>query len=197
MVRVHAMKYQKKIKSYLDELVVAIQRLDASEIDRFIEILAAARDNHRNIFIFGNGGSGATASHFVCDFNKGASYQREKRFKMICLNDNMPTLLAYANDVSYNDVFVEQLTNFLEPEDVVIAISGSGNSENVLRAIRYANEHGATTVGLCGYNGGKLALEAKFKVHVNLNDMEKCEDIHMILDHLSSTILKDPAPSTK
>ena len=99
----------------------------------------------------GNGGSGASASHAAGDLNKGVSYGREKRFRVISLNDNLATLTAYANDVSYVDVFVEQLKNFLRPGDLVIAISGSGNSPNVLKAIEYANQQGAITVGLTGF----------------------------------------------
>ena len=183
------MKHSRQIREYLDDLCQAIHRLDVGELDAFIELLVEARDDCRSIYIFGNGGSAATASHFACDFNKGASYGRERRFRMICLNDNLPTLMAYANDVSYDDIFVEQLANFLEPQDLVIGISGSGNSENVIRAIRYANEHQAITVGLCGFDGGRLAQEAQFKVHAELHDMAKTEDIHMIVDHMCSSII--------
>lgn len=173
-----------KINGYLTSLQACIDNLDRAEIESFMKVLLSARDNGKHIFIMGNGGSASTASHFCCDFNKGMSYQQDKKFKMICLNDNVATMLAYANDVSYENVFVEQLKNFLQEGDVVIGISGSGNSKNVLRAIEYANMKGAITVGLTGYNGGILKQIAKCSVNANVNDMQISEDIHMMLCHL-------------
>ena len=119
----------------------------------------------------GNGGSGSTASHFACDINKGSCFELNKKFKVICLNDNMPTILAYANDLSYDKIFVEQLKNFLQEGDVVIGISGSGNSETVLQAVSYAKEHGARTVGLSGFDGGTLARIADVPLIAAINDM--------------------------
>ncbi len=172
------------INGYFERLKNTVDKLDRNEIEQFIKVLFTARDNGNNIFIMGNGGSASTASHFCCDFNKGMSYGKDKRFKLICLNDNVATMLAYANDISYSDVFVEQLKNFVKKDDVVIGISGSGNSENVIRAIDYANETGAITVGLTGYSGGKLKQKASISVNTNINDMQISEDIHMILCHL-------------
>ena len=146
---------EKSINNYFDRLKSAIDKLDRRELSTFINTLLTARDNDKHIYIMGNGGSASTASHFVCDFNKGMSYKQDKKFKMICLNDNVATMLAYSNDVGYDDVFVEQLKNFLQKGDVVIGISGSGNSKNILKAIEYANSHGAITVGLTGYDGGE------------------------------------------
>jgi D-sedoheptulose 7-phosphate isomerase len=139
----------------------------------------------------GNGGSAATASHFACDFNKGASYGYgdKNRFKFICLNDNMASLMAYANDVGYEEIFVEQLKNFFNPQDVVIGISGSGNSVNILKAIEYANANNGITIALTGYNGGKLKSIAKYGVHVNIDDMQIVEDLHMTMDHLSMKMI--------
>jgi D-sedoheptulose 7-phosphate isomerase len=137
----------------------------------------------------GNGGSGSTASHVACDLNKGVSYGRQKRFRVISLNDNLPTLTAYANDVSYEDVFVEQLRNFLCPGDLVVGISGSGNSPNVLNAIAFANSLGAHTVGLCGFNGGKLAPMVKTPIIAPVHDMQKAEDVHLILLHAVMQVL--------
>jgi D-sedoheptulose 7-phosphate isomerase len=117
--------------------------------------------------------------------NKGCGYGREQRFRMMCLNDNIPTLLAYANDVGYEDIFVEQLKNFLEEGDVVIAISGSGNSKNVVKAIEYANSKGAITVGLVGYSGGKLLNLVQIPLHIPVNDMQIAEDIHMMVVHMT------------
>jgi D-sedoheptulose 7-phosphate isomerase len=179
------------ISGYLSKLKSTIDKLNIDEINTFINLLLDARESGKQIFIMGNGGSGATASHFCCDFNKGASYEvkNEKRFKFICLNDNVATMLAYTNDVGYDEVFVEQLKNFYNQGDVVIGISGSGNSMNVLRAIEYANAHEGVTIGITGYSGGKLKSLAKYSVHVNIDDMQIAEDLHMVLDHLSMQVI--------
>jgi D-sedoheptulose 7-phosphate isomerase len=132
----------------------------------------------------GNGGSGSTASHFACDINKGCCLDLEKKFKMLCLNDNLPTLLALANDVSYDSVFVEQMKNFFNSGDVVIGISGSGNSENVLQAITYAKTMGGRTVGFSGFSGGKLSQIVDIAFVAEIDDMQKVEDVHMIVVHM-------------
>jgi D-sedoheptulose 7-phosphate isomerase len=139
----------------------------------------------RNIFVMGNGGSGATASHWAGDVNKGCSLHLEKKFKMICLNDNIPMMMAYANDISYDDIFVEPMKNFYRPGDLAIGISGSGNSKNVLKAIEYANKNQGRTVGLCGYEGGKLHDMVDIPLLARVNDMQKIEDVHMIVVHIS------------
>ncbi len=180
---------RKEINSYFDKLKTAIDLLDRSEIENFINILINARNNNKRIYIMGNGGSGASAGHFCCDFNKGMSYGRDKRFRMFCLNDNISTMMAYANDVSYEDIFVEQLKNFLEKDDVVIAISGSGNSKNVIKAIEYANKFGGITIGLTGFDGGKLKQIARYSVNTNVNDMQITEDLHMMLCHMIYSVL--------
>lgn len=141
------------------------------------------------IFVFGNGGSAATASHFATDLNKGISYGLEKRFRVMALTDNFSTVSAYSNDTSYDDVFVEQMKNFIKPGDLVIGISGSGNSKNVLNAVEYANSRGNITVGITGYDGGKLRQIAKHSVNANIKDMQISEDIHMILGHLTMKVL--------
>jgi D-sedoheptulose 7-phosphate isomerase len=142
----------------------------------------------------GNGGSAATASHFAGDFNKGLSWNKKKRFKFICLNDNTPTVMAYANDVSYESVFAEPLKNFFQTGDLIIGISGSGNSKNVLNAIEWGNKNGGTTIGLSGYNGGKLKEIAMHSVHINVDDMQITEDLHMVLDHCIMKILYNYLP---
>ena len=174
---------------YCKSLQQAIDTIPADAAVRFLELLERAYQEGHQVFLMGNGGSGANASHAAGDLNKGASYGREKRFRALCLNDNVATLTAYANDVSYVDVYVEQLKNFLQAGDLVIAISGSGNSPNILRAIEYANQKGAVTVGLTGFNGGKLAGLAQLPVHIPVNDMQKVEDIHMMLFHAAMQIL--------
>lgn len=177
------------INNYISNLQNCLDRLDRNEVDSFIKILLQARDEDRTIFIMGNGGSASTASHFCCDFNKGMSYQQDKKFKLICLNDNVATMLAYANDVDYGNVFIEQLKNFFKPGDVVIGISGSGNSKNVLQAIEYANKNSGITIGLTGYNGGTLKQISKYSVNANIDDMQISEDIHMMLCHMTYSIL--------
>lgn len=176
----------KKINNYFEKLKNTLDNLDRGEIETFIKVLNQARENGNNIFIMGNGGSAATASHFVCDFNKGASYKHDdkKRLKFICLNDNTAINMAYANDVSYDDIFVEPMKNFFNKGDVVIGISGSGNSKNVVKAVEYANQNGGISVGLTGYSGGKLKQICKYSVNANIDDMQISEDIHMILCHL-------------
>ncbi|MCR4881805.1 MAG: SIS domain-containing protein [bacterium] len=182
---------KEKINNYLSRLKNTLDNLSREEIETFINVLNEAREQGRTIFIMGNGGSAATASHYVCDFNKGASYMHndKKRFKFICLNDNVASMMAYANDVSFEDIFVEQLKNYFNKGDVVIGISGSGNSKNVLNAIEYANQNGGITVGLTGYNGGKLKQMAKYSVNTNIDDMQISEDVHMIFDHMIIKIL--------
>ncbi len=177
------------MENYFSELKSVIDNLDRNEIETFINVMLNARNNGKNIYIMGNGGSGATASHFCCDFNKGMSYTKDKKFKMICLNDNVSTMLAYSNDVGYDFVFVEQLKNFVKEGDIVIGISGSGNSKNVLNAIDYANKKGAITIGLTGYNGGVLKQITKYSVNANVNNMQITEDIHMMICHMIYDIL--------
>ena len=178
------MNFLDDIEDYFSMLKGAIEAVDRESINTVINLLQKAYQEERQVFIMGNGGSASTASHFACDFNKGLSYGKRKRFKVISLNDNLPILLAYANDVSYENVFVEQLKNFFNPKDCVIGISGSGNSRNVIKAIEYANQNGGITIGFCGYSGGKLKEAAQFCVHVPINDMQISEDLHMIMTHL-------------
>ncbi len=169
---------------YRKELIDTIQSIDLGRVEQAIEWLRDARANDRHIFVCGNGGSASTASHFACDIVKGASYQREKRFRIMALTDSLPTLTAYSNDVSYDCVFAEQLKNFAQPGDIVIAISGSGNSPNVLRAVEYANSAGCRTIALTGRDGGKLAPLAALNIHVPVPHMGRIEDAHMIVCHM-------------
>lgn len=171
---------------YIERLRQALDTFPHEQLEAIVEVFLAALRNKRTIFVMGNGGSGATASHWVCDMNKGCSYGREHRFRMVCLNDNIPTILAYGNDVGYEDIFVEQLKNFLEEGDVVIAISGSGNSKNVVKAIEYAKSKGAITVGLVGYSGGKLLDLVQIPLHIQVEDMQIVEDVHMMVVHMTT-----------
>ncbi len=171
-------------ETYLTGLRAVLDRFDVDAFDGIVRmILAAYAEDHR-IFIMGNGGSGATASHFACDLNKGCCMDLDRKFKVICLNDNVPTMLALANDVSFDAVFDNQLRNFFDAGDLVIGISGSGNSENVLRAVGYAAAHGGRTIGLTGFSGGRLAGMVDVAFVAPVADMQKVEDLHMIVVHM-------------
>lgn len=170
--------------SYREKLIETLNGLDLTKVDQAIAWLAEARDAGRTIFMTGNGGSAASASHFVCDMLKGASYKQDKRFRIMALHDNMPTLTAYSNDVDYHDAALEQLKNFAQPGDVIIAISGSGNSPNVLRAIEYANGLGCRTIGFTGRDGGKLGPLVQLQIHTPEPHMGRIEDAHMIALHM-------------
>ena len=185
------MNYINEITAYFERLKVAIDKISKEELNNLMDTLEQARTEGHTIFVMGNGGSAATASHFCCDFNKGISEMQGKKFKFICLNDNVPTMTAYANDRSYGQIFVGPLRNFLNKGDYVIGISGSGNSGNVINALEYANSHGATTIGLTGFNGGKILKICKLNVHIPINDMQITEDLHMILDHCMMKILSN------
>ena len=181
--------YTQDIAADFQRLKSTVDRLSLTDINQVMSVLEQAREAGRMIFIMGNGGSAATASHYVCDFNKGVSLNQEKKYKFLCLNDNMPSMMAYANDLSYDGIFVNALNTYFQPGDVVIGISGSGNSTNVLRAIEYANRHGGITIGLSGYDGGKLKQMARYNIHVPADDMQITEDLHMVLDHCMMKIL--------
>lgn len=172
------------LERYKASVLQVIQSIDLEKIRQVIEVLAEARENGRRIFVCGNGGSASTASHFACDMVKGASFNRSKRFRIMALTDSLPTLTAYTNDVGYECVFVEQLKNFAEPGDVVMAISGSGNSPNVLRALEYGNSIGCTTIALSGRDGGKLGPLANLHVCAAHPHMGRIEDAHMIAAHM-------------
>ena len=171
-------------EEYKAQLVDTIQSLDTAAVQRAIEALAKARDEGRHIFTCGNGGSASAASHFATDMVKGASFGREKRFRIMALTDSLPTLTAYSNDVSYDCVFAEQLKNFAEAGDVLIAISGSGNSPNVLCAVEYAKSIGCRTIALSGRDGGKLGPMADINLQVKHPHMGRIEDAHLIMLHM-------------
>ena len=153
-------------------------------MNEVIGLFKDARAAGRTIFVAGNGGSASTASHLACDIVKGASFQRESRFRIMALTDNLATITAYSNDVGYDCVFTEQLKNFAQPGDVFMAISGSGNSPNVVNAVEYANSAGCKTVALTGRDGGKLGKAAQLNVQVPVPHMGRIEDAHMIICHM-------------
>ncbi len=166
---------------YIDLVKSTLDALDPKALEALVEAFHTTYEKGGNIYTMGNGGSGASASHAAGDFLKGASYVLDKRFKMICLNDNLPSMMAIANDIGWESIFVEPLKNFLSPNDLVIGISGSGNSKNVVNALEYANAQGATTVAMSGFKGGKISEIATINVHAPVMDMEVTEDVHMVI----------------
>lgn len=169
---------------YRKRLLAALDTVDLDRVQALIEVFARARAEGHQIFVFGNGGSAATANHFACDIVKGASFARPQRFRILSLSEQVPTLTAYSNDVGYEAVFVEPLKNFARPGDVAMAISGSGNSENVIQAIDYANSIGCYTVGLSGFDGGRLHPIVDLGVHVPEDHMGRVEDAHFVICHM-------------
>jgi D-sedoheptulose 7-phosphate isomerase len=145
-------------------------------------------ERQNTIYIFGNGGSSATASHFQNDFNKGVSEHTEKKFNFLCLNDNVATVMAVANDIGFEEVFKFQLEGHLKRGDLIVAISGSGNSANVINAVEYAKSLGHKIIGLTGFSGGKLKKLSDVSLHAPINSMQVTEDIHMIFDHLMMSV---------
>jgi len=178
------------IDKYLKELEQVVRELSRADIEAVAERLMQAWRERRQVFILGNGGSAATASHMMNDLNKYVSVPGRRRFRALAITDNLPWLTAVGNDQSYAEVFVEPLQNFLQPGDVVIAISASGNSPNVVRAVEYAQAHGAAVIGLCGRPGGKLAQLADLRVSVPSDRIGQQEDGHLIVNHTLAFALR-------
>lgn len=174
---------------YFNKLNKAIQKLKHKNIQEIIDVIYAAYKKDKQIFILGNGGSATTASHFACDLGKGTLKNiyddNEKRFRAISLTDNVATLMALGNDLLFEDVFSQQLKNLINKGDVVIGISASGNSSNVIKAIEYSKKCGAITIGFLGFRaGGKLSRLVDYKIIVQDNNYGRIEDIHLMLGHL-------------
>ena len=163
----------------------------AGDIIKAADIIAGAFKKGGKLLICGNGGSASTASHFTSDLAKGTIVEGVPRFKALSLADNIPQMLAWGNDSCYENIFVEQLKNLFEPGDVVLGISGSGNSENVLRAIKYARENDGVTVGITGFDGGKIKDMVDLCLIVPVHNMQKTEDVHMLIDHLTTLMIKE------
>lgn len=178
-----------EFKLYFSRIAETLDKLDIQAIEQLVEWLLRARERENTVFIFGNGGSAATASHVTGDFLKGISYELDKRFRVMCLSDNISAVTAISNDLGYETIFIEQLKVFLKKYDLVIGISGSGNSANVVRAMEYARTKGALTVAMCGYKGGKIKELADLVIHVPIHDMEITEDIHIIIFHAVKQVL--------
>lgn len=170
--------------NYLSRLARVLESLDRSQIDNAIQLIADTWQAGKQIITLGNGGSSLTALHFINDWNKSIFMASGKPFRGRSLVDNMGVVMAYGNDTSFEEIFIEQLKNVMQAGDLVLAISGSGNSENVIRAVDYANENGAVTLGLCGYRGGKLKERARHIVWADVDDMQLSEDVHFFFGHI-------------
>jgi D-sedoheptulose 7-phosphate isomerase len=169
---------------YLNKLAQFLKTVNREQVDDAVRVIDNAWKSGKQIITLGNGGSALTALHFINDWNKSIYLSTKIPFRGRSLVDNMGLVLSYSNDISFEDVFVEQLKNILEPGDLVLAISGSGNSKNVIRAIDYANQNKAVTLGLCGYRGGKLMEIAQHVVWANIDDMQIAENMHAIFGHI-------------
>lgn len=185
-------------RSYVEDYLAEVKRLLdsmeqdlANELDKLATMLVTARENKNTIFLMGNGGSAATASHAAQDLAKCTIAEGLPRFRVVSLTDSVSSMLAWANDNGYEEIFIEQLKNLMEPGDVVIGISGSGNSMNVIKAIEYANKNGGHTVGISGYSGGKLLKCAQENIHIPSSNMQRVEDLHLMVLHLLISILRD------
>ncbi len=177
------------LNDYFERVSETLKHVDTEAVTMLVDRILKARESENTIFIFGNGGSGATATHITGDFLKGISYGLDKRFRVQCLNDNIPGIMAISNDLTYEEIFIEQLKTFLHRDDVVIGISGSGNSANVVKAMEYARSKGAYTVAFCGYKGGKIKDIADLVIHAPIHDMEVTEDIHIIIFHAIKQVM--------
>ncbi|MDP3987516.1 MAG: SIS domain-containing protein [Candidatus Levybacteria bacterium] len=177
------------VKNYLSELKTTLDSLDLEKIEEAIDLLIQTYNKRRKVFIFGNGGSASTATHMACDLGKGTLQRvydnNERRLKVISLNDNVALITAFANDLSFDDIFSQQLRNLVDSDDLVIALSGSGNSKNVVKALKYAKECGAKTIGILGFKtGGEAGKLVDCAIIANTNHYGQIEDIQLILDHI-------------
>ena len=188
MTAFHAV--QSQAAQYVADVQALMHELPLAAVPAVVQALLNARRQGRHVFVCGNGGSAATASHFVNDLNKGTNVAGKRRFRAVGLVDNTPLLMAWSNDTTYEQALAEQVINFVEPGDVLVAISGSGNSPNVLRAVEAARAHGAVTVGMTGFSGGQLKALVDLSLHVPSQCMEQVEDAHMILCHTLTVTLR-------
>ncbi len=184
------------IQDYISALQLTMAQLPSQSIADVIDRLQQARRSGNQVFILGNGGSASTASHFACDLAKNTRQEGLPHFRVIGLTDNMAMFSALANDQGYENVFSEQLASLARPGDIVIAISASGNSKNVINAAEAARRYEATVIGFTGFDGGRLAQLANINIHVNSNIIEHVEDIHLMLEHLIVRTIKNQVQSS-
>lgn len=177
-------------ESYFAQLAKTLESLPFCDMDRLTGVLFTAYEQQRTVFVFGNGGSAALASHFACDLGKGTVNGCSRRFRVMALTDNVPLMTAWANDSNYGDIFAEQLANFAGPGDVAFAISASGNSPNVLKALRVAKQVGSVTAGLAGFSGGRMLALCDACVVVGSDNMQIIEDVHVSVAHAIFTCIR-------
>jgi D-sedoheptulose 7-phosphate isomerase len=182
---------EQTIRNYISVLQETMDQLPSQLIAEVVGLLQLARVQGNQIFIMGNGGSASTASHFVCDLAKNTRRAGLPHFRVIGLTDNMAILSAYANDEGYENAFSQQLANFIKPGDVVIGISASGNSKNVINAMEVASKQNAITIGFTGFDGGQLGKMVNINIHVKSNIIEHVEDIHLMLEHIIVKTIKE------
>jgi D-sedoheptulose 7-phosphate isomerase len=180
-----------RIKTYLDSISALVMKIPPEEIRRVTDIILEAYSRNAMIFVFGNGGGSATSSHFVCDLAKGTASAGKRRLRALSLAENVPLLTAWANDTDYTNTFGEQLRNLVQRGDVVIGLSGSGRSPNVVNAFKLANDAGATTILFSGFDGGDAAAVAMESIVVPSDDMQQIEDVHLILAHIVFRCVRD------
>lgn len=173
-----------RVSDYLNAVAKLLDEVPREETRKVAELVVEAYRSGKQVFIMGNGGSAATASHLACDLQKGVSCTGGTKFKVMAVTDNVPLMTAWANDFDYSDIFAEQLSAWVQPGDLVIGISGSGNSPNVIKGIELADQKGAVTVGLSGFKGGRLTQAARHNVVVPSDDMQHIEDVHLVVSHL-------------
>ena len=190
------MGFRDLIKAHVDSLYAGIGELNFREVELVLFVLLEAQETGRQVFLFGNGGSAATASHFACDLAKTAAVSGKPPLRAISLTHNAAMMSAIANDISYNDVFVAQMSVLWNYGDVAIGISVSGNSPSVLRTIQYARDHGGKTIAFSGFGGGKLAELAELNIVFSSRNYGVVEDMHMILGHMISQGLREQTQST-
>ena len=178
------------VNAYFEKVVRTIAGMPVSIIEQIVTELLRAYDSRRMIYLFGNGGSAALASHFACDLGKGAANGSAKRFQVLAFTDNVPLMTAWANDARYEDIFAEQLINFVRPDDIAFAISGSGRSPNVLNALRVARQAGAFTIGLTGFQGGDMKDLCELCMIIPSDNMQVIEDLHLSVTHAIFTAVR-------
>jgi D-sedoheptulose 7-phosphate isomerase len=179
------------LEAHVEAVRIALGKISLPDVARVVDAVRAAQVQGRHIYILGNGGSASTATHFACDLSKATVVKGQRRLRVTCLSDNIALLTAVANDIAYEDVFAEPVRSLVDTGDVVIAISASGNSPNVIKAVRAAHEQGAVTIGLVGCDGGRLIHMVDLSVHVKHLDYGVVEDCHLVLEHAITASVRE------
>lgn|SRR5574344_883554 len=183
------MDFEKQISEYYEKEKEVFDKLDKKSISDACNLLLDAYEREARIYVIGNGGSSSTASHIVVDLNKGVCLNLKKKFHFVCLTDNIPTIMAIGNDLSFDEVFSTQLEGEITSSDLLIAISGSGNSKNIIKGVEVAHKAGAKVLGLSGYSGGRLKEMSDYNIYAPINDMQLAEDVHMSVVHVFMQVL--------